>query len=120
MRRGRAQAHGRIGRDRHQWNPRDDNRLARPLDLATREAFPKYEQRTPGDQFPDRAAQIESGDPTRPHREMTTSRKDERLILEAAERGGCPFWLSALLHARRRCSALECRTKLSEGEHNDG
>lgn len=66
----------------------DVNRLAHACGISTAEAFSLFEHFNPGATLPARAARIESGDVTRPTFEAAMARKDVRLMIEEAGRGG--------------------------------
>jgi 3-hydroxyisobutyrate dehydrogenase len=66
----------------------DVNRLAHAVGVPTGEAFALFKQFNPGQFLPARAARIESGDLTKPSFELTMARKDVRLMIEEAQRGG--------------------------------
>ena len=69
----------------------DVNRLAHSVGISTSEAFSLFEHFNPGQMLPARAARIATGDVTKPSFEMTMARKDVRLMIEQAERGGMPL-----------------------------
>lgn len=71
----------------------DVNRLAAACGISTGEAFSLFQNFNPGAMLPARAARIESGDVTQPSFEVTMARKDVRLMLEEAERGGFPLYV---------------------------
>jgi 3-hydroxyisobutyrate dehydrogenase len=66
----------------------DVNRLAHAVGVPTGEAFALFQQFNPGQFLPARAARIESGDVTKPSFEVAMARKDVRLMIEEARRGG--------------------------------
>jgi 3-hydroxyisobutyrate dehydrogenase len=66
----------------------DVNRLAHAVGVPTGEAFALFKQFNPGQFLPARAARIESGDLTKPSFELSMARKDVRLMIEEAARGG--------------------------------
>lgn len=66
----------------------DVNRLAHAVGVPTGEAFALFKQFNPGQFLPARAARIESGDLTKPSFEVAMARKDVRLMIEEAQRGG--------------------------------
>ena len=66
----------------------DVNRLAYAVGVPTGEAFALFKQFNPGQLLPARAARIESGDLTKPSFEVAMARKDVRLMIEEAQRGG--------------------------------
>jgi 3-hydroxyisobutyrate dehydrogenase len=56
--------------------------------ISTAEAFALFKQFNPGQFLPARAARIESGDLSKPSFEVAMARKDVRLMIEEAQRGG--------------------------------
>ncbi|MBS0306706.1 MAG: NAD(P)-dependent oxidoreductase [Proteobacteria bacterium] len=66
----------------------DVNRLAHALDIPAGEAFGLFEHFNPGATLPARAARVESADVTQPSFELAMARKDLRLMIEEAQRGG--------------------------------
>ena len=71
----------------------DVNRLAHACGISTAEAFSLFEHFNPGATLPARAARIESGDVTRPTFEAAMARKDVRLMIEEAGRGGMELFV---------------------------
>lgn len=71
----------------------DVNRLAHALGIPTGEAFSLFKHFNPGQMLPARAARIESGDVTKPSFEMSMARKDVRLMIEEAQRGGVELFV---------------------------
>jgi len=71
----------------------DVNRLAHAVGVPTGEAFALFKQFNPGQFLPARAARIESGDLTQPSFELTMARKDVRLMIEEAQRGGVDLFV---------------------------
>ena len=71
----------------------DVNRLAHALGIPTGEAFSLFKQFNPGQLLPARAARIESGDMTKPSFEVAMARKDVRLMIEEAQRGGVELFV---------------------------
>jgi 3-hydroxyisobutyrate dehydrogenase len=69
----------------------DVNRLAHSVGISTSDAFSLFEHFNPGQMLPARAARIATADVTKPSFEMTMARKDVRLMIEQAERGGLPL-----------------------------
>lgn len=69
----------------------DVNRLAHSVGISTSDAFSLFEHFNPGQLLPQRAARIATADVTKPSFEMTMARKDVRLMIEQAERGGLPL-----------------------------
>lgn len=66
----------------------DVNRLAHAVGMSAQEAFSLFEHFNPGATLPARAARIVSADVTRPSFELAMARKDVRLMVEQARRGG--------------------------------
>ena len=66
----------------------DVNRLAHALGIPTGEAFSLFQHFNPGQSLPARAARIESADVTQPSFEVSMARKDVRLMIDEARRGG--------------------------------
>lgn len=66
----------------------DVNRLAHALDIPTGVAFSLFEHFNPGQTLRARAARIESADVTQPSFELAMARKDLRLMIDEAARGG--------------------------------
>lgn len=66
----------------------DVNRLAAAVGISTQDAFSLFEHFNPGQTLPARAARIASADVTRPSFELAMARKDVRLMIEEARRGG--------------------------------
>ncbi len=66
----------------------DVNRLAHAVGISTPEAFSLFEHFNPGQTLPARAARIVSADVTQPSFELAMARKDVRLMIEEARRGG--------------------------------
>jgi 3-hydroxyisobutyrate dehydrogenase len=71
----------------------DVNRLAHAVGIPTGEAFSLFKQFNPGQLLPARAARIESGDMTKPSFEVAMARKDVRLMIEEAQRGGIELFV---------------------------
>jgi 3-hydroxyisobutyrate dehydrogenase len=71
----------------------DVNRLAHAVGLSTHEAFSLFEHFNPGQTLPARAARIESADVAAPSFEMSMARKDVRLMIEEAQRGGIDLFV---------------------------
>ncbi len=69
----------------------DVNRLAHSVGISTSDAFSLFEHFNPGQMLPARAARIATADVTKPSFEMSMARKDVRLMIEEAERGGLPL-----------------------------
>ncbi len=66
----------------------DVNRLAHALGITSADAFSLFDVFNPGQALPARAARIGAGEFTTPSFEMAMARKDVRLMLEEAQRGG--------------------------------
>ena len=66
----------------------DVNRLAHSVGISTADAFSLFQHFNPGQSLPARAARIEAGDFTAPSFEVAMARKDVRLMIEQAGRGG--------------------------------
>lgn len=66
----------------------DVNRLAHAVGISTQEAFSLFEHFNPGQSLPARAERIASADVTQPSFELAMARKDVRLMVEEARRGG--------------------------------
>ena len=71
----------------------DVNRLAHAVGIPTGEAFSLFKQFNPGQFLPARAARIESGEFTSPSFEVSMARKDVRLMIEEARRGGVDLFV---------------------------
>ena len=71
----------------------DVNRLAHSVGIPTREAFSLFKQFNPGQLLPARAARIESGKFSSPSFEVSMARKDVRLMIEEARRGGVELFV---------------------------
>ena len=69
----------------------DVNRLAHALGMGTAEAFDLFKHFNPGQTLPQRAARIQAGPQQAPSFEMAMARKDLRLMIEEAARGGVPL-----------------------------
>jgi 3-hydroxyisobutyrate dehydrogenase len=66
----------------------DVNRLAHAVGITTEDAFSLFQHFNPGQSLPARAARIATGDVTKPSFELAMARKDVRLMIEEARRGG--------------------------------
>lgn len=66
----------------------DVNRLAHAVGIPTSEAFSLFEDFNPGQTLLARAQRIDSADVTKPSFEVSMARKDVRLMIEEAQRGG--------------------------------
>ena len=71
----------------------DVNRLAHAVGIPTSEAFSLFKHFNPGQFLPGRAARIESGEFTAPSFEVSMARKDVRLMIEEAQRGGIDLFV---------------------------
>jgi 3-hydroxyisobutyrate dehydrogenase len=71
----------------------DVNRLAHAVGIPTGEAFSLFKHFNPGQFLPARAARIEAGDFTSPSFEVSMARKDVRLMIEEAARGGVDLFV---------------------------
>ncbi len=71
----------------------DVNRLAHAVGISTEEAFSLFKQFNPGQFLPARAAKIAAGEFTQPSFEVSMARKDVRLMIEEARRGGVDLFV---------------------------
>lgn len=71
----------------------DVNRLAHAVGIPTAEAFSLFKHFNPGQSLPARAARIEAGEFTSPLFEVAMARKDVRLMIEEAQRGGVDLFV---------------------------
>jgi 3-hydroxyisobutyrate dehydrogenase len=71
----------------------DVNRLAHAVGISTADAFSLFEHFNPGQMLPARAGRIASGDLTAPSFEVAMARKDVRLMIEEAQRGGVDLFV---------------------------
>jgi 3-hydroxyisobutyrate dehydrogenase len=71
----------------------DVNRLAHAVGIPTSEAFSLFKHFNPGQFLPARAARIETGEFTPPSFEVSMARKDVRLMIEEAQRGGVDLFV---------------------------
>ena len=71
----------------------DVNRLAHAVGIPTGEAFSLFKHFNPGQFLPARAARIEAGDFSSPSFEVAMARKDVRLMIEEAQRGGVDLFV---------------------------
>ena len=71
----------------------DVNRLAHAVGIPTEDAFSLFKHFNPGQFLPARAARIESGEFTSPSFEVSMARKDVRLMIEEAKRGGVDLFV---------------------------
>ncbi len=77
----------------------DVNRLAHALDIPTAEAFSLFKHFNPGQTLPARAARIESADVAAPSFELAMARKDLRLMMDEAARGGVELFVTPAIAA---------------------
>lgn len=77
----------------------DVNRLAGALGIPAAEAFALFEHFNPGATLAARAQRVVSADVTKPSFELTMARKDLRLMIEEAARGGSELVLAPALAA---------------------
>lgn len=66
----------------------DVNRLAHAVGIDTKDAFSLFDQFNPGATLPARAARITAAEFDKPSFEIAMARKDVRLMIEEARRGG--------------------------------
>jgi 3-hydroxyisobutyrate dehydrogenase len=71
----------------------DVNRLAHAVGIPTGEAFSLFKHFNPGQFLPARAARIEAGEFSAPSFEVSMARKDVRLMIEEARRGGVDLFV---------------------------
>jgi 3-hydroxyisobutyrate dehydrogenase len=71
----------------------DVNRLAHAVGISTEDAFSLFQHFNPGQSLPARAARIASGEFATPSFEMAMARKDVRLMVEEAQRGGVDLFV---------------------------
>lgn len=71
----------------------DVNRLAHAVGIPTGEAFSLFKHFNPGQFLPARAARIEAGQFASPSFEVSMARKDVRLMIEEAQRGGVDLFV---------------------------
>lgn len=77
----------------------DVNRLAHALGMDAQEAFSLFEHFNPGNTLTARAGRIVSADASKPSFEMAMARKDLRLMLDEAQRGGQALFVVPALAA---------------------
>jgi 3-hydroxyisobutyrate dehydrogenase len=77
----------------------DVNRLAHSVGISTRDAFSLFDHFNPGQTLPARAARIEAGQFSKPSFEIAMARKDVRLMIEQAARGGVELAMMPALAA---------------------
>ena len=71
----------------------DVNRLAHAVGTDTRDAFSLFDQFNPGATLPARAARITAAEFDKPSFEIAMARKDVRLMIEEAQRGGVELFV---------------------------
>ena len=71
----------------------DVNRLAHAVGIPTGDAFSLFKHFNPGQFLPSRAARIEAGEFTSRSFEVSMARKDVRLMIEEAQRGGVELFV---------------------------
>jgi 3-hydroxyisobutyrate dehydrogenase len=71
----------------------DVNRLAHAVGISTGDAFSLFKHFNPGQMLPARAARIEAGKDQPPSFEIAMARKDVRLMIEEAQRGGVDLFV---------------------------
>lgn len=71
----------------------DVNRLAHAVGISTADAFSLFKHFNPGQTLPARAARIEAGKDQPPSFEIAMARKDVRLMIEEAQRGGVELFV---------------------------
>jgi 3-hydroxyisobutyrate dehydrogenase len=71
----------------------DVNRLAHAVGISTADAYSLFKHFNPGQMLPARAARIEAGQYSSPSFEMSMARKDVRLMIEEARRGGVELFV---------------------------
>ena len=71
----------------------DVNRLAHAVGIDTKDAFSLFDQFNPGATLPARAARITAAEFDKPSFEIAMARKDVRLMLEEAQRGGVELFV---------------------------
>jgi 3-hydroxyisobutyrate dehydrogenase len=77
----------------------DVNRLAHALGIPTAEAYSLFKHFNPGQTLPARAARIESADVSAPSFELAMARKDLRLMIDEAARGGVDLFVTPAIAA---------------------
>jgi 3-hydroxyisobutyrate dehydrogenase len=77
----------------------DVNRLAHAVGIPTHEAFSLFKHFNPGQTLPARAARIEAADVHAPSFELAMARKDVRLMIEEAQRGGVDLFVMPAIAA---------------------
>jgi 3-hydroxyisobutyrate dehydrogenase len=92
----------------------DVNRLAHAVGMSTSEAFALFEHFNPGATLVTRANRVATADVTKPSFETSMARKDVRLMIEEAQRGGADLFVmpgvAAMFDAAiaRGDGALDC------------
>lgn len=71
----------------------DVNRLAHSVGISTKEAFALFDAFNPGQTLPARAARITAAEFDKPSFEIAMARKDVRLMIEEAQRGGVELFV---------------------------
>lgn len=71
----------------------DVNRLAHAVGISSADAFSLFEHFNPGATLPVRATRVQGAKTSAPSFEMSMARKDVRLMLEEAERGGVELFV---------------------------
>lgn len=71
----------------------DVNRLAHAVGISTADAFSLFDQFNPGQTLPARAARITAAEFDKPSFEIAMARKDVRLMIEEARRGGVDLFV---------------------------
>jgi 3-hydroxyisobutyrate dehydrogenase len=71
----------------------DVARLAQSVGISTQEAFALFDSFNPGQTLPARAARIAAADWHNPSFEVSMARKDVRLMIEEAQRGGIDLFV---------------------------
>ena len=77
----------------------DVNRLAHAVGISTHEAFELFQHFNPGQTLPQRAARVEGPAYTPASFELAMARKDLRLMMEEAQRGGVDLFVTPALAA---------------------
>lgn len=77
----------------------DVNRLAHGVGISTHEAFELFKHFNPGQTLPQRAARVEGPAYTPASFELSMARKDLRLMMEEAQRGGVELFVTPALAA---------------------
>lgn len=77
----------------------DVNRLAHAVGIATEDAFDLFKHFNPGQTLPQRAARVAAGTYLPPSFELAMARKDVRLMMEEAQRGGVELFVTPAVAA---------------------